>query len=605
MTNFLGVSKDMLYVNEYLKNILPYKTASHKIWSVAAEDREKILKLDWNEATVLPSPKVDEQIRKLVTKGNFYNLYPSTENRELLSLLSKYVKLPCENIQYFASSDSLHEYIAKIFIGRGTKVVIQSPSYDNFRLTAEACGAKVYFSEVDEDFTFNERNFLRDLKKIRPSLVYIVNPNNPLGYYQCREYIESLLKRFSDTMFLLDEAYCEFSGMTVKDLVLKYKNILVSRTMSKAFGLANFRFGYLLSCVDNIELISKIRNPKNITTFAQEAVIGALSDIPYMENYVKEVCKAREWFYTKMKRFAAECKVYNSFANFVVLKCATVELKNQLFEYLLQQDIYVRKLTQSPILSSSVRITIGNQKQMQRVLNAICDFFSSIGIEGEKEQSKLALFDFCGTLVNFQTANAFVKFLRRNHCSSSIVFKNFVRQLLMKSGILQFLERKTGKPLNKMLYLWLLKGIPQSEVDYYASSFYRTKIKPALIPAVVDKMRQLKAQGYKIYLLSGGYDVYLHYFVREYNLDGCISSKISFKNGVCEGKLNGLDCMDKNKVILLDQYFDKNKFSNIVGFSDSLSDLPMLKWCDKGVVVCHKDGSKWAKKYNLEEMACL
>ena len=108
---------------------------------------------------------------------------PSTENRELLSLLSKYVKLPCENIQYFASSDSLHEYIAKIFIGRGTKVVIQSPSYDNFRLTAEACGAKVYFSEVDEDFTFNERNFLRDLKKIRPSLVYIVNPNNPLGYY--------------------------------------------------------------------------------------------------------------------------------------------------------------------------------------------------------------------------------------------------------------------------------------------------------------------------------------------------------------------------------------------------------------------------------------
>lgn len=128
-------------------------------------------------------------------------------------------------------------------------------------------------------------------------------------------------------MFLLDEAYCEFSGMTVKDLVLKYKNILVSRTMSKAFGLANFRFGYLLSCVDNIELISKIRNPKNITTFAQEAVIGALSDIPYMENYVKEVCKAREWFYTKMKRFAAECKVYNSFANFVVLKCATVELK--------------------------------------------------------------------------------------------------------------------------------------------------------------------------------------------------------------------------------------------------------------------------------------
>ena len=89
-------------------------------------------------------------------------------------------------------------------------------------------------------------------------------------------------------MFLVDEAYYEFSKETCANLVQKYENIVISRTLSKAFALANFRFGYLLASESNIKSISNIRNPKNITTFAQVAATAALSDIPYMENYVNE-----------------------------------------------------------------------------------------------------------------------------------------------------------------------------------------------------------------------------------------------------------------------------------------------------------------------------
>jgi len=79
----------MRFINKYLRNLAPYKVASHKIWEVPAEERRKILKLDWNEATIPPSPLVNERLTKLVSQQEVYYLYPSTHNVELIELLSK------------------------------------------------------------------------------------------------------------------------------------------------------------------------------------------------------------------------------------------------------------------------------------------------------------------------------------------------------------------------------------------------------------------------------------------------------------------------------------------------------------------------------------
>ena len=99
----------MRFINKYLRNLSPYKVASHKIWEVPSDERKEMLKLDWNEATIPPTPLVNERLKKIVNEQEIYYLYPSTHNSELLSLLSSYTSLPEENIQYFASSDSLHE----------------------------------------------------------------------------------------------------------------------------------------------------------------------------------------------------------------------------------------------------------------------------------------------------------------------------------------------------------------------------------------------------------------------------------------------------------------------------------------------------------------
>ena len=367
----------MKFPNKYLRNLRPYKLASHKVWQVNPEERQKVLKLDWNEATVPPTPLVKEMVQKLIDEPMFFNLYPSTFNEHLIELLSKYVGLPKENLQYFGSSDLLHEYICKVFISVGDPALILGPSYDNFRLTCQANGANVYWSNYTDDFKFDKENFESDIRKIEPAVVYICNPNNPTGHVHTVDYIKYLLDEHSDTLFLIDEAYQEFSGVTAKNLVLEYDNILISRTMSKAFALANFRVGYLIASKDNVQFINRIRNPKNLTTFAQTATIAALTDVEYMNNYTKEVNLAKCWFKEKLETlFSKKMKPYESAGNFIMIEFPSYNEKMSLLQFLAENNIFVRDCTQGYSVRKCFRITIGTKKQMEIVLNVMMKYYA-------------------------------------------------------------------------------------------------------------------------------------------------------------------------------------------------------------------------------------
>ncbi len=370
----------MKFPNKYLRNLKPYRLASHKIWAVPSSERPGILKLDWNEATILPSPKVMGRIEKILKEPCFFNLYPATYNEELYCLLSSYVGLPKENIQYFAGSDALHEYICKVFISVGDPVMILAPSYDNFRLTCQANGADVFFSYYNDDFTFDADKFEGDIDRVEPAVVYICNPNNPTGYVHATAYIEHLLNEFPDTLFLVDEAYYEFSGITCKDLVTKYGNILISRTMSKAFALANFRVGYLIASKENVQFVSRIRNPKNLSTFAQEAACGALSDLKYMWDYVGEVHRAMKLFAGRVRKHSAHFDVIPSSGNFMMLRFPDYGSKKSLLDYLADNDIFVRDTIQADCVRNCFRITVGTSEQMLRVADMIDKYYS---VDGE------------------------------------------------------------------------------------------------------------------------------------------------------------------------------------------------------------------------------
>lgn len=368
----------MININEHLKNLKPYKVASHKVWRVSPKERSSLLKLDWNEASCEISPIVKQRLQSLL-KTDFLNLYPDTSNELLYDLLSRYLALPKENIQYFGSSDSLHEYISRLYVGPGDNILILWPSYDNLRLTMQVSGATVRFLELENDFSFNPKAFEEEISKYLPKLVYICNPNNPTGTILSKEYILGLVKKFSDTIFLIDEAYIEFCETeTCKDYVTKYDNILITRTLSKAFGLAAIRFGYLIASQENISAISNIRNPKNITIFAQEAAIGALSDTEYMKAYVKEVKRARSYFIESVNtRYPGKLKAYESNGNFVLIDCLDYMTKCELLAHLENNNIFVRAVGQSDSLANCIRVTIGTVKQMKHVIEVMDDLLLS------------------------------------------------------------------------------------------------------------------------------------------------------------------------------------------------------------------------------------
>lgn len=216
--------------------------------------------------------------------------------------------------------------------------------------------------------------------------------------------------------------------------------------------------------------------------------------------------------------------------------------------------------------------------------------------------NKVALFDFCETLANFQTADPFVDYVRVSKQSKRMVFWDNLKKLHDKCRLVGFIEYLffRTQSVGKRLKCYQLKGLSEMYLKEMAKCYYEEVIKPNLIPRMVEEMEKLKSS-YDIYLVSGGYDLYLNYFVKDYSLNGCISTKIKFKDGVCTGTFDGNDCMNFNKVKLLETFF-KVKPKHVIAYSDSKSDLPLLTWANEGIVVQKVDKPKWASNYNFKEI---
>ena len=221
-------------------------------------------------------------------------------------------------------------------------------------------------------------------------------------------------------------------------------------------------------------------------------------------------------------------------------------------------------------------------------------------------KERIALFDFCETLVSFQTADAFVDYVE------SVAENRWMRRvalfhrLLRKTHLLSLLFRLFPKgSVNKRLVALRLRGIPEMDLDGYAEAYYVNKIRPCLISVVVDRLRALQAEGWRIVLVSGGYESYLVYFAREFHLlrEDVIATRLQFRKGRCTGRLEGKDCMFDYKIGYLEQRFKKEKTES-VAFSDSESDLPLLHWADQGIVVERNtpEVRHWGRKYGFSEL---
>lgn len=219
----------------------------------------------------------------------------------------------------------------------------------------------------------------------------------------------------------------------------------------------------------------------------------------------------------------------------------------------------------------------------------------------------IVAFDFCETLVDFQTADAYIDYVRENTCGTRKVVMSILEKALIffkKVRVIAILEKLTKHKLSlsKRLKLIQLRYKSYESLNTLAQDYYYKVIKPSLIPALIGKMIILQKKGFKIVLASGGYEIYLRYFAQDFKIDDILCTHIKFKNGLCKGTIDGMDCMNENKVKLIKEKYPVDIYELKYAFSDSPSDLPLLKHANEGTVVSYINKQPWAKNNNLNEI---
>jgi histidinol-phosphate aminotransferase len=320
------------------------------------------LRLDFNENTVGCSPSVTRYLAENISEEDLA-VYPEYERAR--RTLSAFFRVSEEELLLTNGTDEAIQVLVNTYVDDDDDVLLLRPSYAMYRFYAELAGASV--REIDYRAGTLAFPLQELLGAVQPStrLVMIANPNNPTGTGINIEGIERILKKASAAAVLIDEAYYEFSGVTALPLLAQHPNLFVSRTFSKAYGLAALRMGCLFSQAVNVAYLRKAQSPYSVNSVAVMAATAAVRDSSSIAKYVGEVLAARELLYVGLERLNIE--YVKSQANFVLFHAGkrSIEIRDKLRE----RGVLVRD--RSYELPGTVRVTAGTRDQVRRFLAAL------------------------------------------------------------------------------------------------------------------------------------------------------------------------------------------------------------------------------------------
>ncbi|NLJ58378.1 MAG: histidinol-phosphate transaminase [Tissierellia bacterium] len=290
------------------------------------------------------------------------NLYPDSDSKILREKMSKYYKCKAENIMVGNGSSELINTIINAYCEKGEKVMSFIPSFSMYQTYCDLCGAEYVGVETEMDFSQNIDKLIDEAKKENPKIVIVCNPNNPTGYVTPKEDLVKLLDNVQNSLIIIDEAYADFSEISVIDLINKYENLLVMRTLSKAFGLAGLRVGAVIANEKTIKYIWKVKVPYNLNILSQYAAEQALDNIDKVKDYTNRVKKLRQSLKDSLEEL--NFTVYPSGGNFLFVKSPV----DNLFENLMEQGVLIREFRYDEVYN---RITIATEEENKILLEEI------------------------------------------------------------------------------------------------------------------------------------------------------------------------------------------------------------------------------------------
>jgi len=346
-----------------MKVHLPVREAilDRRTYEAPAEGRSNKLRLDFNENTSGCSPAVGRALGKLTAKQ--IAMYP--EYQASTERLARYFRVRPQELLLANGGDDALRVFFDTFVDPRSSILICEPTFPMYRYYAEIYGARITVTRYMNEMQFPLEAVLAALRK-KPRVLFIANPNNPTGTLLQPDAIRKILNAATRTAVVIDEAYAEFSGVTVVPWIRKYPQLFVARTFSKAAGLAALRLGAVIARKDSLSLVRRAMPPFPVNLAALVAAEAAVDDGVTRLRYVRQTQLLLAWFAAELERMGV--KIFPSAGNFLLANFGAPG--PALFRKLERQGILVRDRSKD-IGPGFVRITVGTRPEMRRLLQAI------------------------------------------------------------------------------------------------------------------------------------------------------------------------------------------------------------------------------------------
>jgi histidinol-phosphate aminotransferase len=328
------------------------------------EGRGGKMRLDFNENTVGCPPQVIQALRRALTP-EMMTRYP--EYDEGRRMLAGYFIVKPEQLLLANGTDDAIKAVCDAFVDPGDVLLVPAPTFPVYEFFNNVSGGKILRIRYDENFRLPTDEFVATLKKKKVRWVALANPNNPTGTQIPKADLKAILLAAPGTLVLVDEAYQDFSGKTILPWIRKYPNLIVSRTFSKAFGLAALRLGCMFADPGLIESLQRGQNPFAVNSLALICASVAIQHDAPVRKYAEEIRANRTTFFRWLE--AQGIPYVPSSANFVLTRVGTQA--PEIARLLRAKGILVRDWSYDPHLKGYLRFTIGSVPQMRRLTREI------------------------------------------------------------------------------------------------------------------------------------------------------------------------------------------------------------------------------------------
>jgi histidinol-phosphate aminotransferase len=326
------------------------------------EGRTDKLRLDFNENPIGCSPAVRRALAKLSAAS--ISAYPEQEN--VRRKVARHFGVRPEELLLTNGTDEALSLIVNTFVEPVDTVLLVEPTYAMYRFYAELAGARIVAPRYGSEMCFTWNNVLAELRKT-PRVFFLPNPNSPTGNLLSKPELRRILRAAPRTMVVIDEAYFEFSGVTVIPWIRRHKNLIVTRTFSKTCGLAGLRLGCIFTHSELAATMRKAQSPYPVNAAALVAAEAAIADRAFIARTVREVKQSREEFAHGMAKAGVKC--FPSAGNFVLAYFG--ERAKRIVAELANKGILVRDRSSDFGGEGYVRVTLGTMAQTRRVLREL------------------------------------------------------------------------------------------------------------------------------------------------------------------------------------------------------------------------------------------